>query len=106
MKIFQLSRVFLLLGVVSSFVSRVNTLTNTNKNVNTKFYSQLKNETDSSTDSDDDLILRIGTFMGYPPEKKWKGFRVMIYSFSIGMVLREMVNKYFERQNEIQDFFS
>ena len=75
-------------------------------NVNTKFYSQLKNETDSSTDSDDDLILRIGTFMGYPPEKKWKGFRVMIYSFSIGMVLREMVNKYFERQNEIQDFFS
>mgnify|MGYP006247489933 CR=1 FL=1 len=103
MKIFQLSRVFLLLGVVSSFVSRVNTLTNTHKNVNTKFYSQLKNETDSS---DDDLILRIGTFMGYPPEKKWKGFRVMIYSFSIGMVLREMVNKYFERQNEIQDFFS
>lgn len=97
---------FLLLGVVSSFVSRVNTLTNTQRNVNSNVYSELKNDTDSSIDSSDDLILRIGTFMGYPPEKKWKGFRVMIYSFSLGMVLREMVNKYFERQNEIQDFFS
>ena len=102
MKLFSASKFFFLLGAVSSFISRVNTIKNKKKKnfAGTCTYSKLQNETET------DPILKIGTFMGYPPEKKWKGFRIMIYSFSIGAVLREAVDKYFENQNEIQDFFS
>jgi len=113
---FSAYKFFFLLGAVSSFVSRVNTIRNKHEKnfADTYTHSQLQNETETETETETEIeieietdpILKIGTFMGYPPEKKWKGFRIMIYSFSIGAVLREAVDKYFETQNEIQDFFS
>ena len=71
-------------------------------------HAKLKNETmhDSNPDIKPDIIESIGSFMGYPPDKKWKGFRIMIYSFVGGALLREMVDNYVANQNEIKDFFS
>ena len=35
-----------------------------------------------------DIIEGIGEFMGYPKERKWKGFRIACYSIFAGSILR------------------
>ena len=35
-----------------------------------------------------DIIEGIGGFMGYPKERKWKGFRIACYSIFAGSILR------------------
>ena len=38
-----------------------------------------------------DIIEGIGGFMGYPKERKWKGFRIACYSIFAGSILRSAV---------------
>ena len=80
-----------------------------------RHYTDLKNETTCNISNPDttqkikpklDLVEKIGSFMGYEPDQKWKGFRIMIYSIVGGALLKEMVNNYVASQNEINDFFS
>ena len=84
------------------------------KNLIKRQHTELKNETMYDYNSKPeikrkikpDIVEKIGSFMGYEPDQKWKGFRIMIYSIVGGALLKEMVNNYVASQNEINDFFS
>ena len=59
-----------------------------NYNSNNKFKS--KKDDDEETNKID-IIEGIGGFMGYPKERKWKGFRIACYSIFAGSILRSAV---------------
>lgn len=76
------------------------------KKIMLKNQAHLKNATDPENTTASDPITNIGTFMGYPPEQKWKGVRIMLYSFAGGSLIREMFDNYLDSKDEIVDFFS
>lgn len=59
-----------------------------NYNSNNKFKS--KKDDDEETNKID-IIEGIGGFMGYPKQRKWKGFRIACYSIFAGSILRSAV---------------
>ena len=51
------------------------------------------NEGDNEgSESKFDIIEGIGGFMGYPKERKWKGFRIACYSIFAGSILRSAID--------------
>ena len=59
-----------------------------NYNSNNKFKSK---KGDDEETNKIDIIEGIGGFMGYPKERKWKGFRIACYSIFAGSILRSSV---------------
>jgi len=59
-----------------------------NYNSNNKFKSK---KGDDEETNKIDIIEGIGGFMGYPKERKWKGFRIACYSIFAGSILRSAV---------------
>jgi len=49
------------------------------------------NDDDEDKSNRFDIIEGIGGFMGYPKERKWKGFRIACYSIFAGSILRSSV---------------
>ena len=61
-------------------------------NLNDKHIVGLKSKnSDEEDERRFDIIEGIGGFMGYPKERKWKGFRIACYSIFAGSILRSAV---------------
>ena len=64
-----------------------------------RFHKEIKLNGDNGDNNGDneetenrfDIIGGIGGFMGYPKERKWKGFRIACYSIFAGSILRSAV---------------
>lgn len=70
-----------------------------------------KNKDDNEEENKFDIIEGIGGFMGYPKERKWKGFRIACYSIFAGSILRSAVvdlGNYIDKKidNDALDQFS
>ena len=63
------------------------------------------NNDDSDNDDKFDPIENIGEFMGYPPERKWKGVRMATYSIGLGFLLGEFIKEIQHPDAEIANFF-
>lgn len=50
-----------------------------------------KKSNDDQESNKFDIIEGIGGFMGYPKDRKWKGFRIACYSIFAGSILRSAV---------------
>ena len=62
---------------------------NSKVNLNDKHIVGLKSKNgDEEDETRLDIIEGIGGFMGYPKERKWKGFRIACYSIFAGSILR------------------
>ena len=96
--------IFLTFSFVTAFLPPTTQMNR--KKIMLKNQAHLKNATDPENTTVSDPITSIGTFMGYPPEQKWKGVRVMLYSFVGGSLIREMLDNYLDSKDEIVDFFS
>ena len=62
------------------------------RNIKNKELHKLSNKVDDDEERNNfDIIEGIGGFMGYPKERKWKGFRIACYSIFAGSILRSAV---------------
>tara|TARA_B100002051_G_C16461070_1_gene498488 strand:- start:228 stop:692 length:465 start_codon:yes stop_codon:yes gene_type:complete len=64
---------------------------NSHKKSNLHIELNSKNKDDNEEENKFDIIEGIGGFMGYPKERKWKGFRIACYSIFAGSILRSAV---------------
>lgn len=81
-----------------------------NPYINERIYIQesKKSIDELVNDVDNDIIYKLSNWIGlFPPEKKWKNIRFMFYSFMVGFVLSDQVDKIIHTifNPDIKDFW-
>ena len=91
MKLIYLSLLYTTHGFLSSNTNVFLPKYRNNQLTSKQFTPNNNDGDDEKSENKFDIIEGIGGFMGYPKERKWKGFRIACYSIFAGSILRSAV---------------